>query len=242
MKNYKIIYRDLNNLFIFQVGRTSNAKISDGKNQIMQTYTFSIDQFNLVQSGKYDFKSFFALDKANCLDCPFSGNMGQIAGKCYTHKPIQYFGFISMLKSIKEDINSIPYLNEEIKEEIINSCGGKYVRFGTYGEPSLIDYNLVSDICKVSRTWTGYTHQWAKQFGQKYASFFMSSVHSISESIISERLNFRSFIVSSSQELNKSNVICPASKEANYKTTCEKCSLCSGKTGKGQKSVTINYH
>lgn len=237
----KVIYRDQKNLFIFQIGKTSNAKISDGKNKIVQTYTFSINQFNLVKSGNYNMKSFFGLDGSNCLDCPFSGNKNQIMGKCYTHKPIQYFGFISMLKSIKLSVNEIPYLNDQIRDEIINNSIGKYVRFGTYGEPSLIDYNLVSDICKVCNNWTGYTHQWSKQFGQKYASFFMSSVHSSLESIASESINFRSFIVSQKNEISN-NIVCPASKESGYKSTCEKCSLCSGKLGKGKKSVVINYH
>jgi len=37
-------------------------------------------------------------------------------------------------------------------------------------------------------------------------------------------------------------VNCPASKEAGYKSTCSKCTLCSGTTGKGSKSVYIFNH
>lgn len=235
----KIAYFEKNNLFIFQFGKTSNKKISDGKSQIVQTYTFSREQFELIKSGKYSFKEFFNLDGSNCMDCGFSSNQGYKLGKCYTHKVVQYFGFVSMLKSLNiQDIKES--LTDDLKNEIIDNCLNKYVRFGTYGEPSLIDYSLVSDISKVAKNYTGYTHQYQKYFAQKYASFFMASVHSLSESIAAESLNFRSFIVTKNEQ-NKDVVICPASKESNL-TTCQKCALCSGAIGKGKKNVIINYH
>jgi hypothetical protein len=35
---------------------------------------------------------------------------------------------------------------------------------------------------------------------------------------------------------------CPAAKETGKKSSCEKCGLCSGTSGKGKKSVQILEH
>jgi len=241
MKPKKLFYSKGQNLFVYQFTKTSNKKISEGAEAIVQTYTFSMDQFNLVKSGsKFTMLDFFALDRSNCLDCPFSGNVAGKAGKCYTHKVIQYFGFLSMLKSI--DINNVGPLTESLKKQIIENSAGKYVRFGTYGEPSLIDFSLVQSICAVAKNWTGYTHQYSKDFAVNFGSYFMASVHSEEERKQAEEINFRSFVITSDGIKINDLVNCPAAKESGYKTNCAKCGLCSGLLGKGKKSVSINLH
>ena len=95
----KVVWLEDNNVFVIRKGKTSNKKISD-RNELVQTYTFSKDQWLLAStSSGFGMKEFFKLDSSNCMDCPYSGNQGE--GGCYTHKFNQYVGFLSMLRSIK---------------------------------------------------------------------------------------------------------------------------------------------
>lgn len=230
----KVIWSDGKNVFVIRKGKTSNDKISDGS-ELIQTYTFSIDQWKLASTSKgFGMKKFFSLDGSNCLDCPFSGNQGK--GGCYTHKFQQYVGFVSMLRSIKA--SDLTPLDEDKSKRIIEMSRGVYVRFGTYGEPSLIPIGLVRNIADVAKSWTGYTHQWEKDWSQPFKDYFMASRHE------TDSVNgWRSFQALSVSKMRESfGVGCPASKEGGYKSNCATCGLCSGLLGKGKKDVKIIVH
>ena len=79
----KLIFRIGNTLQVISKSTTSNNKIeADKKRKIVQTYTFSRKQFELIANGTNDgMKTFFSNADTNCLDCPFNE-----FGKCYTHK------------------------------------------------------------------------------------------------------------------------------------------------------------
>ena len=97
----RIVYRDEDTIQVIRLGQTSNDKIeADKKRKIVQTYTFSRKQYEMVLSGDKTkkMKAFFSVADSNCLDCPYNEY-----GKCYTHKFNQYVGFKSMLKSIAKE-------------------------------------------------------------------------------------------------------------------------------------------
>jgi hypothetical protein len=234
----KIIFRDSDTIQIFRFESTTNDKIEANKRRkIVQTYTFSRKQYELILHGKNEgMKHFFNSADSNCLDCPFNE-----FGKCYTHKFNQYVGFISMLKSISKEFGefqNIPFYSKEIKNKILEISNNTYVRFGTYGEPSLHPVELIEDITKQAQNWTGYTHQWAKKKGLN--KFFMASTHTKKEELIASKKGYRSFIATDTKIDGITN--CPASKESDYKSTCSKCGLCSGTDGKGKKSIYILTH
>lgn len=246
----KHIFKYNQNIVIISYGKTSNKKIATPSETIVQTYTFSEEQYRLANLGrKITMKEFFAADGTNCLDCPFSGNQfaaGTYAknakGKritCYTHKVMQYSGFLSMLRSF--DLSKVTYYTPTMAEDIIKLSAGKYVRFGTYGEPSLIPFELIRGMAAVAKSYTGYTHQWNKPWAKEFGAFFMASAHDQLEADIARDLNFRSFIAKGLNE-PAAGIQCPASKESNYVSNCSKCSLCSGIKGKGTKDVIINLH
>jgi hypothetical protein len=228
-----------NAILVFKLGKTTNAKISAGKNKILQVYSFSDLQLNYVADSvkngvKINPKQFFDLAESVCFDCPFRGYL-----KCYTHKYQQYAGFLSMLKSIAREfknVQEIPSINL-LENKIVDLSKDKYIRFGTYGEPTLIPVNLVGDMVNASKSHTGYSHQWAKK--PEYAPFFMASTHSEGQANMAQKLGFRSFIASNKTLTNA--VVCPASNEAGFKSTCEKCGLCSGQR-KGTKNIQILEH
>ena len=233
---------------VFRLGTTTNKKIAEPKEKIVQSYTFSRNQYEYIRycmnKGKKPvFKEFFSMDAQNCFDCPFSMNTG--GGGCYTHKVMQYSGFVSMLKSLVKEYGTYTNIqtyngNEAtILVDLLTIAKDRYVRFGTYGEPSLHPTYIVDGMSQVAKNWTGYTHQWFKK--PEYAKWFMASVHTeIQANKAEERLGYRSFIASDNNDMNA--IKCPASKEAGFVSNCSKCGLCSGANGKGKKNVVILEH
>lgn len=237
----RIVYRAGSALLVFRLDTTTNDKIAPKGEKILQTYSYSDLQYEVAKLPSISQREFFSLDKAVCGDCPFSGNSGN--RKCYTHKFMQFSGFLSQLRSIATqypDWDSIPDFSPEIGEKIVSLARGVYVRFGTYGEPTLIDLPLVSSICLVAKNWTGYSHQYFRK--PEYAAFFQASLENIGQLPLAEKLGFRAFVATKQALPGSGLVNCPASKESGYKSTCSKCGLCSGTAGKGQKSIWILQH
>jgi len=236
MKAIKVVWYDNGNVFVVRKGDTINKKIADGK-PLVQTYTFSMEQWQLATTHKgFGMKAFFALDASNCLDCPFSGNQGE--GGCYTHKFNQYVGFLSMLRTIKPfELTPLDY---DKKMAINDMCYDTYVRFGTYGEPSLLPLDLIKDMADMASSYTGYTHQWKKDWAKGYGDYFMASTHSQFQADVARKLDYRSFIAT--EDGTENAVVCPASNEAGFKSNCAACGLCSGLKGKGTKDIKIMVH
>jgi hypothetical protein len=239
MKN-RIIYRQGDTITIITSNTTSNKKIAEPKEKIIQTYHFSREQYETAQ-GKTTMREFFSHDAKVCFDCPFAVSNGASLSACYTHKMMQYSGFLSSLRSIgkvTESFDEIPELCIDMYNDIVNLCWNRYVRFGTYGEPSLMPIDLIERICMYCKNWTGYTHQWSKK--PEYAPYFMASTHTEDEERIASLIGYRSF-VASPISIPKF-ISCPASEEMGFKSNCSKCGLCSGTKGKGTKSVIILEH
>jgi hypothetical protein len=241
----RIAWHDGKVLHVIRLGKTTNAKIAEPWMQVLQTYHFDLRQLALVRShldgkSKFSMKQFFDLDEACCLDCPLSNNAGD--GNCYTHKVGQYKGFLSMLRSICKNDEVFYGLDAVDRASIMKMAErADYIRFGTYGEPSLLPIDLVGDIVLSKRPevrWTGYTHQARKEWAQAYKAFFMASAHSDKDA--ASITGWRSFVCVDQGDTSTA-VQCPASAELSL-TTCAKCGLCSGVTGKGRKNIKINMH
>lgn len=236
----KLVFRQNDIIHVIGFGKTSNKKIAMPNEKIVQTYHFSREQFEEAQ-GKTTMRDFFSHDGKVCMDCPFAVSNGAKLSACYTHKMMQYSGFLSQLRSIGKQYKSfddIPELTPMDYVDIVLKCARLYVRFGTYGEPSLLPLELVHRICNVAKSWTGYTHQWRKK--DEFAPYFMASVHSAMEEEIASLIGYRSFVVAS--ETQPQFISCPASAEMGFRSNCSKCGLCSGSKGKGSKSVVILEH
>jgi len=234
----RVVFRIKDTVQVFRYDTTSNDKIeADKKRKIVQSYTFSRKQYELILNGTNEgMRMFFSHADSNCLDCPFNE-----FGKCYTHKFNQYVGFVSMLKSIAAEFGSfdnLPKFSRSLHLTILKMSQGTYVRFGTYGEPSIHPLQLIKDVINVASNHTGYTHQWAKK--PELSTVFMASTHTFEEEKKARDNGYRSFIAT--DKAIDGAVNCPASKEANYKSHCSKCGLCSGSEGKGNKSVYILLH
>jgi len=229
----KVIFFNGENIFVINKAKTSNKKISNG-DKLVQTYTFSLEQYKYIKSiVKPSLKDFFKLDANNCLDCPFSGNSGN--AKCYTHKFMQFSGFVSMLRSIKD--SDLTILNNDKFNQIEKLCKDTFIRFGSYGEPSLMPINLVKNMAENSKGWTGYTHQSGKDWASDFKDYFMASIENTDENS-----DWRAFRVLSKDASKSDAIQCPASSEGGNVSNCAKCGLCSGLLGKGTKDVKILQH
>lgn len=237
----KIFFRENDVLHVIRKDKTTNKKIAEKKETIVQTYHFSRLQFEEAKKHKdyTSMRQFFSHDGAVCLDCPFAVSNGAKLSACYTHKVMQYSGFLSMLRSIKMEWDEIPTWSETLTEQAVKMSKDRYVRFGTYGEPSLLPLEMVSAMLKDAKSWTGYTHQWRK-IDHGYAKYFMASTHTSEEEYTASLIGYRSFVAS--PKPISQFISCPASKEMGFISNCSKCGLCSGTMGKGKKSVIILEH
>ncbi len=129
----------------------------------------------------------------------------------------------------------------------IESFRGAYVRFGTYGDPAAVPFEVWDNIAGVAKAITGYTHQW-KKCDQRLKKYCMASVDSIveynKEYFQAQLMGWRTFRIRESEdnEVLKNEFMCPASKEAGVLTNCKKCGACGGHSQKRKKCPTIILH
>lgn len=122
----------------------------------------------------------------------------------------------------------------------------RMVRLGTYGDPAAVPASVWDNLLKEAAGHTGYTHQHDK--APDY-SRMMYSADTAAEAQTAHNAGLRTFRVipikqwqeNGQNALLNAEIICPASKEAGQRVTCEKCKLCSGSSVKA-KSVAIVAH
>ena len=119
------------------------------------------------------------------------------------------------------------------------------IRFGAWGEPVLIPLRILRAMARVSEGWTGYTHQWRRREYRAYQQYLMASVDNPAEYAAAKELGWRTFRCrTADQELVSHEIVCPASEEAGYRSTCAQCRLCSGVAGPAdpRKDIAIVVH
>ena len=118
----------------------------------------------------------------------------------------------------------------------------RFIRFGSYGEPTLIPLKRVEQIASVAAGHTGYTHRWRNPKYQPYSQYFMASCDETDYSDALEA-GWRAFVVTDGQI--PQFVTCPASAafeaERGYRLTCQKCGLCGGQS-RPARSIQIAPH
>lgn len=115
---------------------------------------------------------------------------------------------------------------------------GRKVRFGSYGDPVFIPFDIVHSIARVASGWTGYTHQWRNPLFAAYAGYFMASTENIEGTKQAHAQGWRTFRVAANLETLPGEIICPNTTRG---ITCEQCGLCKGTAIKA-KSILIEVH
>jgi hypothetical protein len=168
---------------------------------------------------------------AICGSCP-------LKKACYAYDQ----GLFAMMKS---------YLNGKYPqmemEEFLKIAKNRFVRFGRFGDLSLLPYEVVKQIADNCRGFTGYTNQWrSKYFDARFTEIFMISTVGQKDSmqalkkfpdarqfrVINEKANYVNSIESGF-------ISCPSLNGFN----CDECLLCDGKSSKvGSVSIEIKAH
>jgi hypothetical protein len=118
---------------------------------------------------------------------------------------------------------------------LVRKCNSP-VRFGEFGDPCSISFDIVSKIAKVSRIGhSGYTHQW-KTADQRFSTILMASVENEKDYQLAKSMGWKSFGINL-PAVKGERINCPADKQA-YK--CETCLLCHG--NKAKVSIVIESH
>lgn len=120
---------------------------------------------------------------------------------------------------------------------------GRPIRLGAYGDPAALPTDLVADLAHLHPRHTGYTHQW-RTF-RHLRPYLMASADSLQEATEARAAGWRTFRTGADAHIPAPHEItCPASAEAHYRTSCERCGLCNGATSDvdGRASIRILPH
>lgn len=159
-----------------------------------------------------------------CQGCPFASGQG-----CYVNVGQAPLAIYRAYKR-----GSYPELVPAEYDEVFT---GRKVRFGAYGNPSLLPLAKVKLIAKISSGWTGYMHDWRKNpLASQYAHYFMASTETEDSRRMAIDAGFRYFHVSPSKP--DSAIECLSDSKG---ISCAECRLCAG-LSKPAKSIWINPH
>jgi len=221
-------------IVVIAIVKPNNVKTGN----MVQTYIIrsDIDPLTASKTGE---------DYSICGNCTHRGKHTEDASKkqaqersCYVtlyHGPLQVF------KALRR--GAYPMATPE---EIKRIGAGRMVRLGTYGDPMAVPSHVFEALLSDSLGHTGYSHQFGLVQGDY--SKVMISADSKTEAHVhnnNNRRTFRVIPVATWEEQGKaallaSEILCPASKEMDYRTTCDKCKLCAG--GTLGKSIAIVSH
>lgn len=162
-----------------------------------------------------------------CQGCPHASNNG-----CYV-SPLPLMAIWRTYKS-----GGYSHLRQGSLEWVAFFDGAS-VRFGAYGNPSLIPLDMVADIVERSYSHTGYMHDWhimPVELAKAYGRFFMASCepHNLQ---FARNLGLRAFTVVSERPLDASFGIECLSDKAGLQ--CVECGLCDGTTRSVSRSVPL---
>lgn len=149
-----------------------------------------------------------------CSGCPFASGKG-----CYVNvgqAPL------SIWKAFHR--GAYPFLSPSSYGEVF---AGRKVRFGAYGNPTLLPVVLVDRIARISDGWTGYFHDWrTNPRAAEYGRYFMASTETADSFKAAIAAGFRVFQVSPTQP--EGTIECLSDAKG---LTCAECRLCNGRFG-----------
>ena len=121
---------------------------------------------------------------------------------------------------------------------------GKPVRLGAYGDPGAVPFEVWAGIGVGSGEFnhTSYTHSYLMPtWDERLATISMISADPVSDRLQSAPAGRTYRVIDRIDQVRPDEVLCPGSKEQNYRTTCADCGLCAGSIRKA-KSIAIVSH
>jgi hypothetical protein len=104
---------------------------------------------------------------------------------------------------------------------------GRKIRWGAYGDPSILSETVVVYFNKLAAGHTGYTHQWRREFAQWCKGTFQASCDGLADYLDASAHGWKTFAVVPQGSTAFSGKQCPAT-VSNSLAQCLTCSLCDG--------------
>lgn len=172
------------------------------------------------------------VDAAICGDCPHSKDPDTGKRSCYVNLMQGPRAVASCLDRGRyaEGPTAVAMALELMRD--------RPIRFGTYGDPAMVPARVWVPILAVAGVWTGYTHQWRREFAADVGAFLMASVDSEGEARDARELGLRTFRVRPrGAPLLPWEIDCPSARGV----LCEDCGLCSGNATRA-RCISIEVH
>lgn len=214
------------------VGQSGNTKTGN----MVQTYIIREDispleasktgeDFSICGNCKHRGKATTRADKKQAQDRSCYVNLGQ--GPTIVYKALQRGVYAQVMG-----------------HKAIAALGkGRMVRLGTYGDPAAVPSYIWESLLSEAAGHTAYTHQSDMPNAESRPAYMMISADTETEARVAWSQGNRTFrVVKSTYEvIAGAEILCPASKEAGFRTTCNTCGLCGGAAVKA-KSIAIVDH
>jgi hypothetical protein len=221
-------------IVVVAIVKSSNQKTSD----MVQTYIIRSDIAPMTASKTGE-------DYSICGNCTHRGKPTDDASKkqaversCYV---TLYHGPSAVYRAFKR--GAYPMASNY---DITRLGAGRMVRLGTYGDPLAVDSKIWDNLLSDALGHTGYSHQLGLVNGDYSKVMISADNQEEAKKAHKNRMRtFRVIPVRTWNEMGKASlmgneILCPASKEMDYRTTCDKCKLCAG--GDVGKSIAIVSH
>lgn len=114
---------------------------------------------------------------------------------------------------------------------------GRKIRWGAYGDPSVIDPGIVLALNAFATGHTGYTHQWREDFAQEFKGIFQASCDGFNDYLEATAHGWKTFVVVSKNVTPIYAKQCPATVD-NSEAQCITCKLCDG----AKRDIFVHAH
>lgn len=191
-----------------------------------------INPVEAVQTGK---------DVTICGNCPHRKQQDG-SRSCYVNVGQ---GPNSVWKGYKRGIYADAIHSDQVRNQLISKLANRRIRWGAYGDPSVINFFVVNFYNNHAQGHTGYTHQWRSEFAQVFKGVFQASCDGFNDYLDATAHGWKTFtVVHKNAAINYAKQ-CPATVE-NSAAQCATCKLCDGAKsdiyvhahGSGAKYVT----
>lgn len=202
--------------------KSSNRKTGD----MAQVWILceDISPVEAVQTGK---------DVSICGNCPHR-KQADGSRSCYVNVGQ---GPNSVWKGYKRGIYADAMHSDAIRHQLLNKLGKRRIRWGAYGDPSVINAFVVRFYNNHAQGHTGYTHQWREEFAQAFKGIFQASCDGFADFLEATAHGWKTFTVVHKDAAIDYAKQCPATVE-NSAAQCATCKLCDG----AKSNIFVHAH
>jgi hypothetical protein len=128
-------------------------------------------------------------------------------------------------------------MNGSFYSQIESILKGRRIRWGAYGDPAIINPQVVNLFNSYAQGHTGYTHQWREEFAQPFKGTFQASCDGFNDYLEATAHGWKTFVVVNKNVTPIYAKQCPATVD-NSSAQCITCKLCDG----AKRDIFVHAH